>query len=216
MSDGTYDEPISTHVYLSTSPRRKQASVGALFAQDLGPLLEARVVNHHRYAFTAREVLSFMKAVAAHVANGAQELALVFGKDTLCRVLDDQQIMTPGDRHNLVHLAANTGIVDWERWPRVPSVIAASIRRSSMFRVSETDIHEYRSGAAQHDWRAGGRDEGKRWKNHLIAWTGKSHSSAAISSAAVQELVASRIRRAPSALSINFCTRRVNGPSPLA
>jgi len=39
--------------------------------------------------------------------------------------------------------------------------------------------------------------------------------SAAISSAAVQEVV-SRMRRAPKRSSISFCARRVNGPSPLA
>ena len=110
-----------------------------------------------------------MKAVAAHLADGAEPLALVFGEDTLCRILDDQQIMTPGDRHDLVHLAADAGIMDREDRPRARRNRGFDQPLVDIQRV-RPDIHEHRRGAPQHN-RIGGRDESKGWKNHLVAWT---------------------------------------------
>ena len=51
---GRNDEPTSTQVYLSTSPRKKRLAVGALLADDLGPLDERRVVDAERPALAAR------------------------------------------------------------------------------------------------------------------------------------------------------------------
>ena len=42
---GRNDEPTSTQVYLSTSPRKKRLPVGALLADDLGPLDQRRIVD---------------------------------------------------------------------------------------------------------------------------------------------------------------------------
>ena len=41
-----------------------------------------------------------------------------FNPAQIRRVLNDEQIVTPGDRHNLVHLAADAGIMDREDRPR--------------------------------------------------------------------------------------------------
>ena len=110
-----------------------------------------------------------MKAVAAHLADCAEPLAFVFCEDTLCRILDDQQVMTPCDRHNLVHFAADAGIMDREDCARARRDRGFDQPLVDVKRV-RPDIHEHRRGAPQHNSVCGG-DEGKGWKNHLVAWT---------------------------------------------
>src|ERR1039458_6769494 len=72
-------------------PPHELAPVSALLTQDLSALLQSRVVDRQRSAFAAREVLGFMKAVAAHLADGAEPLALVFGTDTVAPSLDNYE-----------------------------------------------------------------------------------------------------------------------------
>ena len=54
----------------------------------------------------AREVLGFMKAIAAQVTDGTEPLVLVAGKYSLRGVFNHQQIMAPGNRHDRVAIHA--------------------------------------------------------------------------------------------------------------
>lgn len=110
-----------------------------------------------------------MKAIAAHLADGAEPLALVFGENTLRRILHDQQVMAPGDGHDFVHLTTDAGIMDREDRPCARRNRGFDQPLVDIQRV-RPDIHEHRCGAPQRN-RVGGGDEGEGWKNHLVAWT---------------------------------------------
>ena len=80
-----------------------------------------------------------------------------------------------------------------------------------MFSVSGRMSTNFRRRAAQHEG-VGSRDERERRQDDFVARP-ESHSSAAISSADVHDVVSST-RAAPKRCSISCWHSRVNGPSP--
>ena len=56
------------------------------------------IVDQQAAAFAGNDVLGFVKAEAAEIADRAERPALVAGHDALRRVFDDPQIVARGDR----------------------------------------------------------------------------------------------------------------------
>jgi hypothetical protein len=63
-------------VYLSLATE-ELAAVGAFFADDFRALGQLRIADQQRAAFAGNDVLGFVEGIGAHVADGAQRLALV-------------------------------------------------------------------------------------------------------------------------------------------
>ena len=78
-------------MYLSTWPREKPAAVGAFFADDLGAVGEARVVDQQRTAFAGDDVLGFVEAQRAEVRRSLPSARAAIGRQMRLRgVLDDR------------------------------------------------------------------------------------------------------------------------------
>ncbi len=88
------------------------AAVGALFTNDLGSIRKNGVVDQQGATFAGDDVLGFMERVAAQISDGSQRSPFVGGHHPLGCVFDHQQVMVAGDRHDRVHLASHTGVVD--------------------------------------------------------------------------------------------------------
>jgi len=88
------------------------AAVGALFADDLGTISKGRVIDQQGAAFAGDDVLGFMERVASKIADGSQRSPFVGGHHPLGCVFDHQQVVVAGDRHDRVHLAGHTGVMD--------------------------------------------------------------------------------------------------------
>lgn len=88
------------------------AAVGALFTDDFSTVSKGRVVDQQGAAFAGDDVLGFMERVAAQISNRSQRTPFVGSHHPLGRVFDHQQVMVAGDRHDRVHLASHTGVVD--------------------------------------------------------------------------------------------------------
>ena len=90
-------------------------AVGALLADDLGALDEARVVDEQRAALAGDDVLGLVEAQRAERADRAERLAAVGRQDALRGILDDRESVLRGDREDRVHLAADAGVVHRRR-----------------------------------------------------------------------------------------------------
>ena len=113
ISLGRYDEPMSTQVYLSTSPRKNCAAVGALLADDLGALDQRASLTSSAPPSPEMTFLVSWKLNGREVAERAQRPALVGRAERLARrprsrsrpwrsaIVDDR-----------VHLARHAGVVD--------------------------------------------------------------------------------------------------------
>ena len=86
-------------------------AVGAFLAEDLGLLVELRVVDDYRSSFAHRVVLGLVEGVAAEVADGAEGPAFICAHHALRSVLDDHEPVTARDVHDGVHLAGYAGVV---------------------------------------------------------------------------------------------------------
>lgn len=88
------------------------AAVGALLSDDLGAIRKSGVVDQQGAAFPGDDVLGFMERVAAQITDASQRPSFVGGHHPLGRVFDHQQVVVARDRHDRVHLAGHTGVVD--------------------------------------------------------------------------------------------------------
>ena len=150
-------------------PVHEETGCGWFCAQEFGAIFEFGVIDDERASLAAREVFGFMKAVTAQMADRAEPTFLVFGEYSLRRILDDQQIMPPGDRHDLVHFASDAGVMDGKN-----SSGAGSDRRFDEALVDveriRPDVDKDGRCAPEHDG-VGGGDEGVGRKDHLVAGT---------------------------------------------
>ena len=93
---------------------KKLAAISSLFANDLGAARQFRTVRQEGTSLPATKFFDLVKAVAAHIADGAQKAPLVSGVDALRRILDhDRGRAFDGERHDRVHLAADARVVHW-------------------------------------------------------------------------------------------------------
>ena len=91
-----------------------------------------------------------MKAETADVANGTQRAAFVAGHDSLCGVLDNPEIVAPGDRNNRVHLTRHACIMHGNNSPGARRDRGLDQPFIQIERVLP-DIDEHRNRAAQHE-----------------------------------------------------------------
>jgi len=92
---------IHPGVFVHFAPE-KLAAVGAFLADDLGATGEACIVYQQRATLAADDVLGLMKTQQPKCPMLPNVLTLVRRKQCLCSVLDDQQIVLGGDRHDVV------------------------------------------------------------------------------------------------------------------
>jgi hypothetical protein len=154
ISLGRKEEPTSTQVYFETSP------------EDLGPLDEGRVAQDQRAALAGHDVLGLVEAEGGHVSDAPQRPVPEGGAQRLGGVLDHQQAVARGDRHDRVHLAGHAGVVHDADRPG-----AGRDRRLDQGLVEvervRADVHEDGDGPAQ-DHGVGGADEGEGRHDHLV------------------------------------------------
>ena len=101
------------------------------------------------------------------MSNAAQWTALVSRQDTLRRIFYNQNIMSAGNLHNKVHLAADSRIMHWQNY------LGARSDRDLDFRFVDVqgigaNVHEYRCRAAQNKG-IGGRHKRVRRHDDFVA-----------------------------------------------
>src|SRR5579872_1310290 len=93
-------------------PPEEAAAIGALFPQDLGALDTAGIVEDQSAAFTAGEVLRFMKAQGSEASESSQRFPPIASHQTMCIVLDHRDSMARRDPKNGLHFTRYAGIMD--------------------------------------------------------------------------------------------------------
>src|SRR5688572_30706200 len=93
-------------------PTEELTAVRPFLSQNLGPLDEGRVVDEQRTTLTAREVLRLMEALRRQGAERAERPATIAAKQSVRVVLNHRKAMLLREGHELVHLAADAGVVD--------------------------------------------------------------------------------------------------------
>jgi hypothetical protein len=85
----------------------------AVVAQDAETLGEIRVAGDHRTGLTeGAEVFAGVKAKAGGMAEGSDALALVFGAMGLTGILDDGELVIPGETQDGIHIGGLAEEVD--------------------------------------------------------------------------------------------------------
>jgi hypothetical protein len=145
----------------------KPAAIRSLLANDLGALRQLFIAHHQAAAFAGDDVLGLVKAETAEIADRAERPVLVAGHDSLRRVFDDPQVVTPGDGRDRIHFAGDAGVMhrNDRAGPRRDRILDQPF--IEIERVLP-DIDEHRHRAAQHE-RVGGRHEGVGGQDDLVA-----------------------------------------------
>jgi hypothetical protein len=145
----------------------KAAAVGALLADDLRPLRHRGVVHQQGAAFAGNDVLGFVEAVGAQVADAAERASLVRRHDALGRVFHHAETVRLRQGHDRVHLARHAGVVHRNDGPRPGR---DGLLDPALVQVEGVlaDVDEHRHAAPQHEG-IRRRDEGVRGHDHLIA-----------------------------------------------
>ena len=120
-----------------------------------------------RAAFAGRNVLGFLEAEAAQVADRAALAALVFGQPRLAGVLDHRQLVLAGDGVDRVHVARHAE--DVHRHDGARALGDAALDRGRVHgERGRVGVGEYRQGLAREDGVVAG-DEGVGRDDHLVA-----------------------------------------------
>ena len=143
------------------------AAVGALFAEDFGPLDVALIVDEQGTAFAAGEILGFVEALGGHAAERAEEPALVLAEKAVGVVLDDGGVVPRGDLEDGIHLAADARVVDGHDSLGPGGDERLQLRLIEVERI-RPDIRENRLGATKHKG-VGRGDEGEGRDDDLVA-----------------------------------------------
>lgn len=102
---------IGPSVLVDLAPK-KTGAVRALFTVDFAAFDEVEPVHQEGTALAGDDVLCFVEAQAAEVADRAEGASPVAGEHALRRVLHDREAMLAGDGCNVVHLASDACVVD--------------------------------------------------------------------------------------------------------
>ena len=144
------------------------AAVCAFFTDDLGSFDQRFIVNQRRAAFTARRVVfGFMEAKAANMTNGSQCTPFVSGHHALSSIFHHKQIMLFRQRHNGVHFAGHTRVMDRHDNARFVG--------DRCFNQRFVDVHGVRANIHKNDFCAtqhkgiGSGDKGVARHDHFIA-----------------------------------------------
>jgi hypothetical protein len=103
-------------VFIHLAPE-KLAPVGSLFPDNFGTLDETLIVYEEGAALTGDQVLRFMKADCTYLSECPEGLAPVIGHQALGCILDNQQVMPPGNIKDSIHLASYPGIMHRNNGP---------------------------------------------------------------------------------------------------
>ncbi len=182
---------MSTHVYLSTWPRKNWLRLVPFSRMISARSTNARVVDQQRAALAGNHVLGFVKAKRAEVPDAAKRAPLVLRHDALRGILDHEQAV-PSRRSARSRPFRSRR----RRNGRARSPWSAADRRLDQGFVEVQrvgpNVDEHRPRAAQHE-RVRRRHERK--DGMITSSPGcTSASSAAISSAAVHECVSMPLR----------------------
>ncbi|MGC4037790.1 MAG: hypothetical protein QM764_17640 [Chitinophagaceae bacterium] len=111
ISLGRYDEPMSTHVYLSTWPRKNCERLVPFSRMISARSTKRAIVDEQRAAFAGDDVLGLVEAQRAERAERAERLAFVRREDALRGVFDDDETVLRCDRVDRVHFARDARVV---------------------------------------------------------------------------------------------------------
>lgn len=101
---------IDPRIFIDFSAKVSLA-VSAFVADDFGAFDEGGVIDAQSATFAADEVFSFVKAVAAEVADGSECAAVVPRVNALGSIFDDFELVSAGDGHDAIHFAGDAGVV---------------------------------------------------------------------------------------------------------
>lgn len=135
--------------------------IGAVFPDDLGALDIFRGVDEQGAALAALDVLGLVERQGGQVADAAQLPPLVGGADGVGRILDDDEAVFFGNRHDGVHLAGDAAVVHRHDGAGTRGDRGGDAAFIDVERVV-ADVNEDRDPAAQHEGvRHGGEGEGR-------------------------------------------------------
>src|SRR5262245_34728758 len=86
-------------------------AIGSLFADDLGPQGQIRIIDQQAAALAGNDVPALMKAVCAQVANRTKRSPFVTSHHTLSRIFYDLESMALGNSDDRIHLASHAGVM---------------------------------------------------------------------------------------------------------
>src|SRR4029077_8663749 len=90
---------------------KKLTATRSLFTKDLGSLIEVRIVDQQRAAFSAREIFCFVETESCQLPKCAQIPPAISSVKTMCVIFDDPDAVPACDRQNCVHFAADTRVM---------------------------------------------------------------------------------------------------------
>ena len=96
-------------IYFTTE---KLASIGSLFTYNLCRLNIRRISDQKRTALSHADIFCLMKTKAAIITNGTKRFPLICTHNSLCRILDNLQIIFLRNCHNRIHLTGNSRIMN--------------------------------------------------------------------------------------------------------
>ena len=143
------------------------APVRALLPDDLGPIREPRFVDQERAALARDDVLRLVERQRRHVPDAAERTVPIAGDQPLRGILDDEQVVSIGDGHDRVHVAAHARVVDRHDGPRPRRDGRFDLRLVEVQRV-RPDIDEDRRRPPQHEG-IGRRHERERRHDDLVS-----------------------------------------------
>ena len=124
------------------------------------------VAGEQDATLAAVEVLAGLEGKHADVSERADTPPFVLGSVGVGRVLDDRQVVTPGDVHDGVHVGRQTAQVDGDDGP--------GARGDRLFDGGRIDVERIQLDVGKHGSRVGldnrrsGGDEGERRHDHLV------------------------------------------------